>query len=168
MCLDYRKVNQQLVTDIHPLPNLEELVENSSGNEYYATLDLKDAYYQVMLDEASRDLTTFSEGISLYRFKRLPFGLSCSASIFARQLHGALAPSLKQGWVESYLDDDMVCAPDYESLLQRLRKTFCHMKEVAIKLNLSKCHIGQRQVKCLGHIVSKEGIRPDPGNVEKL
>ncbi len=67
MCLDYRKVNHQLVTDIHPLPNLEELVESVAGSEFYATLDLKDAYYQVMLDEASRDLTTFSEGINLYR-----------------------------------------------------------------------------------------------------
>ncbi len=40
MCLDYRKVNKQLVTDIHPLPNLEELVEHVAGNQYYATLDL--------------------------------------------------------------------------------------------------------------------------------
>ncbi len=59
MCLDYRKVNKQLTTDIHPLPKLEELVEAVASNEYYATLDVKDAYYQVMLDEASRDLTTF-------------------------------------------------------------------------------------------------------------
>ncbi len=63
MCLYYRKINQQLVTDIHPLPNLEELVENVAGSEFYATLDLKDAYYQVTLEESSRDLTTFSEGI---------------------------------------------------------------------------------------------------------
>ncbi len=83
MCLEYRKVNKQLVTDVHPLPNLEELLENVAGNQYYATLDLNDAYFQVMLDEESRNLTTFSEGISLYIFKRLPFGLSCSPSIFA-------------------------------------------------------------------------------------
>ncbi len=93
MCLDYRKVNKQLTTDIHPLPNLEEL-EHMDGNQYYPTLDLKDAYYQMLLDEASRDLTTFSEGINLYRFKRLPFRLSCSASIFVRQLQGALASLL--------------------------------------------------------------------------
>ncbi len=100
MCLDYRKVNKQLTTDIRPLPNLEELVENVAGSKYYATLDLKDPYYQVLLDEVSRDLTTFSEGVNLYRFKRLPFGLSCSASIFVRQLQGALAPLLRKGWVK--------------------------------------------------------------------
>ncbi len=42
------------MTDIHPLPHLEELVENVAGNKFYATLDLEDAYYQVMLDEKSR------------------------------------------------------------------------------------------------------------------
>ncbi len=122
MCLDYRKVNEQLVTDIHPLPNLGELVEHVAGNQYNAMLGLKDAYYQVMLEEESRDLTTFSEGISLYRFKRLPFGLSCSASIFVRQLQGALAPVLDEGWIKSYLDDIINCAPNFDCLLQRLGK----------------------------------------------
>ncbi len=118
MCLDYRKVNKQLTTDIHPLPNLEELVEHVAGYQYDATLDLKDAYYQVLLDEASRYLTTFSEGINLYRFKRLPFGLSCSASIFVRQLQGALVLLLRQGWVKSYLGDIILCAPGFQLLLQ--------------------------------------------------
>ncbi len=42
------------------------------------------------------------------------------------------------------------------------------MDGVGIKLNLSKCSIGQREVKFLGHIVSEEGFRPDPGNVEAI
>ncbi len=122
----------------------------------------------MLLDEVSRDLTTFSEGINLYRFKRLPFGLSCSASIFVRQLQGALAPLLRKGWVKSYLDDIILCAPSFQLLLQRLGEVFKHMSEVGIKLNLSKCSIGQREVKFLGHIVSEEGFRPDPGNIEAI
>ncbi len=42
------------------------------------------------------------------------------------------------------------------------------MGEVDIKLNLSKCSIGQREVKFLWHILSEEGFRPDPGNVEAI
>ncbi len=70
MCLDYRKVNTHLAVDIHPLLKLEELVERVSGQQYNATLDMKDAYYQVLLGEPSRDLTTFTQGINLYRFNR--------------------------------------------------------------------------------------------------
>ncbi len=42
------------------------------------------------------------------------------------------------------------------------------MGEVGIKLNLSKCNRGQREVKFLGHIVSEEGFRPYQGNVEAI
>ncbi len=42
------------------------------------------------------------------------------------------------------------------------------MEEVGIKLNLSKCHIGQQEIKFLGHIVSKDGIKPDIENVEAV
>ncbi len=121
-----------------------------------------------MLDEESRDLTTFSEGINLYRFKRLPFGLSCSASIFVRQLQGALAPLLRQGWVRSYLDNIILCVPSFQHLLQILGEVFNYLEGVGMKLNLSKCHIGQKEVKFLRHIVSKDGFRPDPENVDAI
>ena len=122
--------------DIHPLPKLEKLVESVSGNDYYATLDMKDAYYQIALDQSSRDLTTFSDGISLYRFKRLPFRLSCSSAIFARQMNQTLAPLLKENWVKSHLDDLIVYAADYNTLLERLGKLFRYLQSVGIKLNL--------------------------------
>ncbi len=129
MCPDYRKVDKQLTTDIHPLPNLEELVENMAGNQYYATLDMKDACYQVLLDEESRDLTTFSERIKLYRFKRLPFGLNCSASIFVRQLQAAMARLLKQGWIKSYLDDIIASPPVFNSFYRDWEKYLSTWKQ---------------------------------------
>ncbi len=89
--------NTGLAVDIYPLPRLEELVELASGNKFYGTLDLKDAYFQVMLEESSRDITTFSDGVSLYRLKRLPFGLSCSPAIFSRQMAQLLFPLTRQG-----------------------------------------------------------------------
>ncbi len=97
MCLDYREVNSHLTTDIYPLPRLEELVDTASGNQYYATLDLKDAHFHVMLDEKSRDVTTFSDDVSLYRFKRLPFGLYCSPVIFSRHMATILSPLTEHG-----------------------------------------------------------------------
>ncbi len=118
-----------------------------------------------MLGEDSRYLTTFSEGINLYRFKCLPFGLSCSVFIFVRQLQGALAPLLKQGWVKSYLDDIILCVPSFQ---HPLGEDFNYMEKVGIKVNLSKGHTGHKEVKFLGHIVSKDGFRPDPRNQEAI
>ncbi len=121
-----------------------------------------------MLDEESRDLTTFLEGFNLYRFKRLPFGLSCSASIFVRQLQGALAPLLRNNWIKSYLDDIIIGAPSFQILLQYLDQVFEQMHAAEIKTNLFKCNIGQREVKFLGHIVNEDGYKPDPSKVEAV
>ncbi len=40
-CLDYRHVNKHLATDIYPLPRLEELVDQTAGHNFYATLDMR-------------------------------------------------------------------------------------------------------------------------------
>lgn len=168
MCLDYRKVNTKLRMDIHPLPRLEELVEATAGQKFYATLDMKDAYYQIKLDEQSRDLTTFTDGVFLYKFKRLPFGLSCSPALFSREMGKMLAPLIKQGWVRNYLDDVILWANSFEELVSRLDTLFEHFIKFGLKLNVSKCDFGQPQVKFLGHIVSEKGCQPDPKNVEAI
>ena len=105
MCLDYRHVNKHLSTDIYPLPRLEELVEQAAGNEFYATLDMREAYFQILLDKNSRDLTTFTDGVTFYRFRRLPFELSCSPAIFSCHMANLLSPLIKAGWIKNYLDD---------------------------------------------------------------
>ena len=168
LCLDYRGVNKKLATDIYPLPRLEELVEMASGNKFYVTLDLKEAYFQVELEENSRDITTFSDGVSLYRFKRLPFGLNCAPAIFSRQMAQVLAPLAKQGWVRNYLDDILLFGPTYEILMERLDKLLALLSEKGLKLNVTKSKFAQPEVKFLGHIVSEQGCRPDPANVEAI
>ncbi len=75
MSLDYRHVSKLLATDIYPPPRLEELVEQAAGHPYYVTLDMQEAYFQIMLAEEIWDLTPFSDGVTLFRFKWLPFGL---------------------------------------------------------------------------------------------
>ncbi len=102
MCLGYRHVNKHLNKDIYPLPRLEELVEQAAGHQFYSTLVMRETYFQILLDENSRDLTT------LYRFILLPFGLSCSPAIFSRHMSSLLAPLLQKGWLNNYLDDLIV------------------------------------------------------------
>ncbi len=95
MCLDYRHVNKQLSGDIYPLPRL------AAGHQYYITPAMREAYFQILLDEESRDLTIFSDGVTLCRFKRLPFSLKCSPAIFSRRMASLLTPLLRKGFVKT-------------------------------------------------------------------
>ncbi len=51
MCLVFRHGYKHLATDIYPLPRLEELVEQAAGHPYYVTLDMRETYFQILLDE---------------------------------------------------------------------------------------------------------------------
>ena len=168
LCIDYRGVNKNIKLDIQPLPRLDELVEEVAGNKYYCTLDLKDAYYQCQLDEESRDITTFSDGKNLYRFKRLPFGLSVAPAMFTRVMQEVLKPLIKLGWCRNYLDDVIIYAPDFKSLISRLHLIFQRMSEMGLKLNVTKCQFAQRKIKFLGHFVSEKGIEVNPEHIQAI
>lgn len=158
--MDFRKVNEHLADDVYPLPRLEDLVGNAAGHRYYVTLDLKDAYFQIELDESSKDLTTFSDGVSLYRFRRLPFGLCCAPDIFSRKMAELLTSLIKEDWVKNYLDDFIIWADDFDQLIQRLQKMFDLFEDRGVKLNLTKCDFAKDEVKFLGHRASKEEVPP--------
>lgn len=84
--------DKQETTRRHPsTTTFRRVVEIASGSEFCVTLDLSEAYHQVVLESESRDLTTFSDGTALYRFKILPFGLNCSPAIFSGQIANVLA-----------------------------------------------------------------------------
>ncbi len=124
--------------------------------------------FKSSLMKIARDLTAFSDGVTLCKFRRLPFGLNCFPAIFTRHMATLLSPLLKEGWIKNYLDDLIIWAPDLSSLTQRLRKTFTLLKENGVQLNLSKCEIAKNEVTFLGYRVSREGSQPDPKNIEAV
>ncbi len=104
-----------------------------------------------MLVEESLDLTTFSDGVTLYRFKRLPFALNCSPAIFSRRLGLLLTPLLQMSWVRNYFDDLIIFVPTSQDLLVRLRELFTLLTNNGAELNLSKCTFGFKEIIFLGH-----------------
>ena len=90
-CVDFRKVNLATKKDSYPLPRIDACFDALGGAKYFSTLDLRQGFFQVELDEESRDKTTFVTRKGAFRFKVLPFGLSNSPSIFQRLMDLVLA-----------------------------------------------------------------------------
>ncbi len=77
--IDYRKLNEQTIPDRLPLPVISDILRSlGTTNKLFSTSDIKSAFWQVELDEASRPLTAFSTPSGHYYFRRMPFGLSNS------------------------------------------------------------------------------------------
>ena len=83
LCGDFKvTLNPALKTDVYPFPLPEELFHKLNGGHMFSKLDLADAYLQIPLDKESADLVVINTHQGLYKYKRLPFGLSCAPAIF--------------------------------------------------------------------------------------
>ena len=118
-----------------------------------------------MLDEDSRPLTTFATHCGLFRFKRLPFGVSYAPEIFQRVVSDILSglPG-----VMVYIDDILVFGRYRTEHDQRLAAVLDHLKSANLKLNEDKCCIRQEEVKYLGHVLTKDGVQPDSDKLKVL
>ena len=59
MCCDYRKLNAKTITNRHPLPRIQNILDNLGGSQYFTLLDQSKAYHQLHLHSDSRKLTAF-------------------------------------------------------------------------------------------------------------
>ena len=85
VCGDYKMtVNQSADANQYPLPNTEDLFATLAGGQVFSKIDLSHAYQQVELDEDSQKYLTINTHKGLYRYKRLPFGVSSAPAIFQR------------------------------------------------------------------------------------
>lgn len=59
LCVDMRQVNKAILRETHPLPTIEDVRWKLNGAKWFSRLDIKDAFYQLELDDESKPLTTF-------------------------------------------------------------------------------------------------------------
>ena len=74
--MDKRQANRAILREKHPVPTVEETLQEISEGKVFGKLDLNMALYQIELYLDSRDVTTFTAPDGLYRYKRLFFGVN--------------------------------------------------------------------------------------------
>ncbi|KAK3893315.1 hypothetical protein Pcinc_002871 [Petrolisthes cinctipes] len=166
-CVDYRALNEVTVKDAYPLPRIDDTLDALSGAKWFSTLDMKAGYHQVKVAEKDREKTAFSYGRGLWQFKVMPFGL-CNASATFERLMDRVLEGLHWQTALIYLDDVTVFGQTFNQELERLSEVFNRIRAAHLKLNPKKCHLFQKEVQYLGHIVGENGIHTDPEKVSAV
>ncbi|GFX64750.1 retrovirus-related Pol polyprotein from transposon 17.6 [Trichonephila clavipes] len=110
MCIDYRKLNQKLVKDKFLLPLIEDVLDTLQDAKVYSTLDLRNDFFHVDVDEDCRKYTSFIVPDGQFEFNKVPFGLSTSPGVFQRYVSSIFRDLTRKGIVISYLDDLVISA----------------------------------------------------------
>lgn len=166
MCGNYAvTVNPHIRTDHYKIPVIDELLHSVSGYRFYIVLDLKGAYMQVKLSRNSREILTITTHKGLFEFLRMPFGVKPASQIFQ-----AVIDSILQGIsnIFSYIDDLIIGANSIEELISILKKVLDRFRKYGVKANWEKCHWFCTRVLFLGHIISRDGLNPNPDKIRAI
>ncbi|KAK7925333.1 hypothetical protein WMY93_007643 [Mugilogobius chulae] len=166
-CVDYRKLNAVTHKDAFPLPRIEETLTSLSKSEWFSTLDLASGYWQVEMHPDDREKTAFTTPLGLFEFERMPFGLCNAPATFQRLMQQCLNGQIAESLLV-YLDDIIIYSADFSSHLQHLDQVFERLWQHGLKLKPDKCKLLQREVTFLGHVVDRNGVRPDPGKIKAV
>lgn len=67
-----------------------------------------------------------------------------------------------------YLDDIIIFSKTIQEHVSHLQEVFERLRNAGLKLKPEKCHFAKAELKYLGHVVSREGISPDPEKIDAV
>ena len=89
ICGDYKMTANKLSKlDNYPIPKSEDLFITLNGGKQFTKLDMSQAYQQLLLSEESKQFTTINTHKGLFRYNRLPYGISSAPGIYQRVYNG--------------------------------------------------------------------------------
>ena len=135
---------------------------------HYLTFDLNLGFWQVPMDEESKQYTAFTLGsMGLYECESMPFRLCNAPHTFQRLMQNCLG-ELNLPYCLIYLDDMIVFSEKPEEHLQRMHVVFDCLREHGLKLKSSKCNVFKSEINYLAHHMSKKGVCPSKKNLESI
>lgn len=163
--VDLREVNKVTKGDSYPLPKVNDILDQLRDAKFISSIDLSSAYFQVPLEESSKEKTAFIiPGKGLYQFKRMPQGLHTSAATWQRFIDTVIGEDLKP-FVFVYLDDIITVSQTFEQHMALLEEVFKRLEQAGLTVNFNKCCFCREELKYLGYVINQFGLQVDPGKV---
>ena len=160
VCADFSTGLNSVLKDHHyPLPNPEEVFAKLNGGKIFSKIDLSEAYLQIPMEEESSKLLCISTHKGLFKFNRLAFGVKTAPAIFQQIIDTMLAGL---DFSIGYLDDILMRSQDTEEHRTHVFRVFSRIQDYGFTLKDAKCEFFLEEIKYLGHIIDKNGCRPDP------
>ncbi|GJU23847.1 reverse transcriptase domain-containing protein [Tanacetum coccineum] len=167
VCIDYRKLNNATRKDHFPLPFMDQMLERLAGNKFFCFLDGFSGYFQIPIEPADQEKTTFTCPYGTYAYKRMPFGL-CNAPATFQRCMIAIFQDMLETSMEVFMDDFSVFGDSFDSCLNNLEQMLIRCKQAHLVLNWEKCHFMVTEGIVTGHKVSYKELEVDKAKIDVI
>ncbi|KAG2792677.1 hypothetical protein PC129_g23003 [Phytophthora cactorum] len=167
LTIDYRLINSMTVPIAGTMPTAATTNESFHDKKVFASFDFTQGFWQLPLNEESRELFSFITPDGVYTPARVPQGAMDSAFHFQSQVQTTLAPLIPPSALV-WVDDVILFAATVPGLLETLKVFFEIVKEANFKLTMANSSLFELEIKWCGRLISSEGVRHDPARVSAL
>lgn len=165
--VDYRRLNEVTIDDKFPIPNIESIFDKLGRAQYFTTLDLAKGFHQILVDEKDRAKTAFSTPQGHFEYVRMPFGLKNAPATFQRMMNYVLRDYINKICVV-YLDDILIFSTSIQEHIDSIYKIFERLRKYNLKLQIDKCKFFGKETEYLGHVLTREGIKPNEKKINTI
>ena len=151
-------LNKAILREQYPLKTIEDVILEIPEAKTFTKLDATSGYWQVLLDDESKQLCTFNTPYGRYSFRRLPFGIKSASEVYQRTISEIMAviPGC-----DAIVDDILIWGRIREEHDATLKKVLDRCRMNNLKLNEDKSEFRKSSVTYAGHVLSDKGVKPD-------
>nr|GEV39272.1 reverse transcriptase domain-containing protein [Tanacetum cinerariifolium] len=146
---------------------MDQTLERLAVNKFFCFLDGFSGYFQIPIEPADQEKTTFTCPYGTYAFKHMPSGL-CNAPATFQRCMIAIFQDMLETSLEVFMDAFLVFGDSFNSCLVNLKKMLVQCKQDHLVLNWEKCHFKVTERIVLGHKVSSAGLEVDKAKINEL